>query len=357
MRTATRKSRPRRQQRRKPVAGPRKNRRRGNTAPQSVVAPQAERKVRSSAGGKRLRRLGSRLGRLGLRLAITGGLVYGLLLGAEGVYDYATTASRFEVRGLVYEATPHVDDDHLRELLALDPGTNILSLDLHELGERVAGDPWVAKAVVTRQLPDTLEVAVEEHEPAALVLAGKFYLASTDGVVFKEAERNERDDLPVITGIARDLLATDRHQAEQEIRRGLEVLDAYRAKARPRLSEINLGTAGEVSLYTAETGTHLRLGRGEVEPKLARFDALRAAIGEKADELAIVHLDAASTPNRPDRIVARFFTEKTEAVLLAEAQLERAKAEEDTETKTAGRSAGQEVKNRAPKKRRIPRHH
>ncbi len=300
--------------------------------------------------------LGRRLARLGLRAGLTGGLVYGLLLAGQGTYEYATTASRFEVRGLIYEPTVHVDDDHLRERLALAPGTNILSLDLHELGERVAADPWVAKATVTRQLPDTLEIVVEEHDPAAVVLAGKFYLANEEGVLFKEAERNERGELPVITGIAREELAADRESAEDQIRRGLDVLTQYQAKRRPRLSEVHLGDAGEVSLYTAESGTQLKLGRGEVVSKLLRFDALRAAIGEKADELAVVHLDARSTPNRADRIVARFFSEETEAVLLAEAQIERIEAEKEKH-QAAGRSAGQHVKDRAPKKRRIPRHH
>jgi cell division protein FtsQ len=321
-----------------------------------AAASVAQPRARASAGAGGLRALVRRTVRLGVRAALTGGLVYGVLMAGQGVYEYATTASRFEVRGLVYEPTRHLDDQRVRELLALEPGTNLLSLDLKELGERVAADPWVARATVTRKLPDTLEVVVEEHEPAALVLAGKLYLANREGVLFKQVERHERGDLPVVTGIQREQLVEDRDAAQARVRAALEVLTHYQAKHRPRLSELHLGEAGEVSLYTAESGTQLRLGRGDVEPKLARFDALRAAIGERADELEVVHLDAGSTPNRPDRIVARFFDAQTEAVLLAEAGIGQAQAD-DKQTNTAGRAAGQDVKDRAPKKRRIPRHH
>lgn len=280
-----------------------------------------------------------------------------MLLAAQGVYEYSTTSARFEVKGLVFEPTVHIDDDHVRELLALESGTNILSLDLHELGERVVADPWVRKATVTRQLPDTLEVSIMEHNAAAIVLAGKFYLADSEGVLFKEAERGERGQLPIITGIDRALLADDRERAEDLVRGGLDVMGAYRAKHRPRLSEVHVGEAGEVSLYTAEAGTQLKLGRGNIDEKLTRFDALRAAIGEKADELAVVHLDGRSTPSRPDRVVAKFFDPNTEAVLLAEAKIERAKQAEKELAKRAGGAAGLKTKDRAPKKRRIPRAH
>lgn len=258
---------------------------------------------------------------LGLRLGIAGSLAWGLLVGVREGYAYATTSPRFEVRGLVYEPTPHVDDARLRELLAVSPGTNILSLDLEELAARVVEDPWVARAKVVRVLPDSLQVTVEEHEPrAVLLLTGRLLLVDGEGIAFKPLEDGDRGRLPVITGFDDPALQSDPEAARERVLRGLRALDAYEAKRRPRLSELNVGDFGDVTLYTAELGTQLRLGRGDVEPALARFDALRAALGEEAEKLALVHLDGERAPGRPDRIVASFFPAKQAPSLLAEAE-------------------------------------
>lgn len=257
---------------------------------------------------------------LGLRLGIAGSLAWGLLVGVREGYAYATTSPRFEVRGLHYAPTAHVDDARLRELLALSPGTNILSLDLEELAARVVEDPWVAKATVVRELPDSLQVTVVEHEPqAVLLLAGRLMLVDAEGSAFKRLEPGERGRLPVLTGFADPALSTDAEALRGRVLRGLRALAAYEAKRRPRLSELHVGDFGDVTLYTAELGTQLRLGRGDVEPALARFDALRAALGEEAEKLALVHLDGERAPGRPDRIVASFFPAKQAPSLLAEA--------------------------------------
>src|SRR5690606_25019257 len=238
------------------------------------------------------------------------------------IYEYATTSPRFEVRHLIYEPTPHVGDDQLRELLAIEPGTNILACELPELSERIAAHPWVAQATVTRNLPDTLEIEIVEHRPEAIVLAERFYLVNDQGVPFKPVERGERSELPVITGIDRKLLADDRDAAVARINEALELLRLYQTKQRPRLGELHLDDDGAITLYTAEAGTQLRLGRGEFAARLDRWDALRAALGERADRLAVVHLDHESKPDRRDRVVARFANDRDEAVLLAQAASE-----------------------------------
>jgi cell division protein FtsQ len=332
----------------------RANRRRGRPSVDAAPAQPERPAARAGAADRPRRRLARRIAGLTLRLCLTGGLVYGLLFGVQAVYRHATTSSRFEVRHLRYEPTRHVTDDVVRDLLALEPGTNILALDLHELGRRVTAHPWVAEATVVRELPDTLEVHVREHHAAAVVLAGKLYLADEAGVLFKEAARGEAHDLPVVTGVDRRAIATDRAAAEARVREALGVLERWHAKRRPRLSEIHLGDTGEVVLYTAETGTMLKLGRGELDAKIARFDALRAAIGEKEAELAVVHLDARSTPNRPDRVVARFFDPATEALLLAESAAASGPSQADPSAPVDPQT-GPNPEHRAPKKRRIPR--
>jgi cell division protein FtsQ len=310
-------------------------------------------------------------------MVILGGLAYGLLIGAREGYDYATTSPRFEVRALTYTPTRHVDDARLRELMALPPGTNILSLDLDELAARIAADPWVARATITRVLPDALDVEVTEHDPAAVLLAGGFYLVDDDGTPFKTLEAGERQKLPVITGVAREDLLSRPELARDRIGRALGALRAYEEKRRPRLSEVHVDETGAVTLYTAELGSQLRLGREDVGRALQRFDALRAALGEESDKLAVAHLDASAAVHIPpyasdatvgegeiggkERVVASFFMTREAPTLVAAAHAEvmakalAYEAEEIAREASTKKGEGNSGGNRASRGR-IPRY-
>lgn len=291
--------------------------------------------------------------RVVVRLGLCVGLAYGVLVGVREGYAYATTSPRFEVRALEFRPTAHVDDARLRELLALAPGTNILSLQLDELAERVAAEPWVARAVVNRELPDALRVEIEEHQPAAVLAAGTMLLVDGDGEPFKRLESGERGQLPVITGIDGTALVADPQDARARTQRALEVIAAYAEKRRPLLSEVHVDAAGGVTLYTANIGSQLRIGRGDVRVALARFDAVRAALGDESDKLAVAHLDGALAPDRPERVVVSFFPAKDVPQLVVDAHERAANggASADPESPEQPQAP---AKQRAP---RIPRHH
>lgn len=248
--------------------------------------------------------------RWALRVGVAGGLSYGALLGVQEAYDYATTSPRFEARALLFEATPHVSDAELRALMGITPGTNILSLEVDGLAAAISEHPWVRRASVTRELPDTLIVEVQEHNPRAVLLAGDFFLVGEDGIPFKPLESGERGTLPIVTGVEPSLVFTEPERAQKVVAQALSILDAYAMKQRPRLSEINIDETGAATLYTADLGSQLRLGRTNVEAALTRYDALRAALGEESDKLAVAHLDATSALEGNDRIVASFFPTK-----------------------------------------------
>jgi cell division protein FtsQ len=300
----------------------RPNRRVGAARPQAVREPARPRSARRSplALLRALPRpqLGPRARRMlgaGMRLVVALTLAWGMLLAAQQGYAYVTTSARFEAKTVAFEPTPHVSAERLTGLMGLQPGTNILAVDVEATRRRIEADPWVKTASVRRELPDTLHVAVTEHEPAAVLLSGHFYLLSRDGVPFKRVAEGERGDLPIVTGVERELLVKGDPAATKVIRRALDVLAAYHGKTRPRLGEVHIGDGGEALLYTEKTGTLLRLGRGPVEDRLARYDALRAALGERADKLSVVHLDAGG-PDGGERVVASFVDgAATDAVL------------------------------------------
>lgn len=296
--------------------------------------------------------------RWGLRVGIAGGLSYAALFGVQEGYEFATTSPRFEARGLVFEPTPHVDDEALRDLMGIKPGTNILALEIDALAGRVSAHPWVRRATVTRELPDTLLVDVEEHEPQAVLLAGGFFLVGEDGVPFKPLEAGERGTLPIITGVDPSTMFAVPDEAKKQVSAALEVLRAYRAKRRPRLSEVHVDHTGAITLYTADLGSQLRLGREDTDGALARYDALRAALGEESDKLAVAHLDQTSIDRGRDRVVASFFPTQDvpgfveEAATAAEERArEHAVAEQEREDakRKKRKGHGHEKRSRLPR--------
>lgn len=257
---------------------------------------------------------------MGGRIAIVMGCAYGLLLAAQSAYAYATTSPRFAARILEVKPTPHMPVELLRERLAIPEGTNIWSLDMEQLKTRIEADPWIANAELTRHLPDTLRVHLNEHEAAAILLAERLYFVNPQGVPFKALTAEDSKDLPMITGLPPQPLLQPSPETEAIIERGLAVLAAYQTKQRPKLSEIHVGVGGEIILYTAKVGTVLRLGRGSIETlreRLTYFDALRAALGDKSENVAVVHLDVNPTANKHQRLFVRFFSQTDAAHMLA----------------------------------------
>src|SRR5690606_14220348 len=226
------------------VAAPRAGAKPAVQGPRAGLGAMVSKMPRVGVRGRRILGVGGRL-----LFAVT--LAWGVLLAVQAGYNYVTTSARFEAKSLVFEPTPHVPVDRLQELLGLEPGTNILAVDTEALQAKIAAEPWVKRANVQRSLPDTLIVEVEEHEAAAALLSGYFYLIDGEGVPFKRLEDGERGELPVITGVDREQLVAGDSRATTAIRRGLAALTAYQQAPRPRLSEIHVDEGGAVALYTA----------------------------------------------------------------------------------------------------------
>jgi cell division protein FtsQ len=77
----------------------------------------------------------------------------------------------------------------------------ILTVDTNAVKERLEGLPWVRQATVTRQLPTTLLVRIEEHRPLALwVHDGRRRLIGQDGEVVPVRDVGRFRRLPVLRG-------------------------------------------------------------------------------------------------------------------------------------------------------------
>lgn len=87
------------------------------------------------------------------------------------------------------------------EVLALAPGDPLFGFDIEDLQTRVETLPWVRSAVISRELPATLKVFIQERHPfARWQTGGTGVLVDETGAVIKGVPTADYPELPFIVG-------------------------------------------------------------------------------------------------------------------------------------------------------------
>ncbi|HVK71804.1 MAG TPA: FtsQ-type POTRA domain-containing protein [Kofleriaceae bacterium] len=223
-------------------------------------------------------------------------------------WRFLTTSPRFAVTAIEVRGAHAVPADELRALLPFAPGVNVFRIDTGAAEAALRRHPWVADVDVHRELPDTVVVDVRERRAAAVVAADGLYLVDADGRPFKKAEleRGEGADLPIVSGVPRQLYADAPDEAAARVTRALAVLAAWNTGARPAAGEVHVDGRG-ATLYTWDDAVAVRLGAGDdaaLAPRLARFDAAWAALTpEERRRTRAVHVD---NDTRSDLVTVSF---------------------------------------------------
>ena len=218
-------------------------------------------------------------------LAALGSLTWiGLQLDA-----WASTSPHFALRNVKSSGLRRATEKELLRLAGIAPGTNLWSLDPSAVAQTMSAHPWVRTVEVTRSLPDTLQLRVEERTPVALASLGDLYVVDAAGAPFKRVSPSESLDLPLLTGLSREQAEKDPAGTAVRLREALGVVEVYQHTfERPRLSEIQLGEAG-FELITAE-GVRVVLGRDDLDGQLRRLQRIRDELPHRGLAAAAIHL-------------------------------------------------------------------
>jgi cell division protein FtsQ len=208
----------------------------------------------------------------------------------------------FAVREIRISSTHHISAEALRARAGVDRGDNLFMVNLGQVERDVAADPWVRRAKAHRELPGVLAIEVEEREPACVVALGPLYLADAAGEVFKRASLDEAAGMPVVTGVPRDGYIDDREASQALIREALATLSVWREdKKRPSVGEVHIDSALGATLYTAQGGVGVRVGRGEppvLRERFRRSDAVWAALEKAGQQPRMILVDQRTHPDR-----------------------------------------------------------
>ncbi len=228
-------------------------------------------------------------------------LVLGSLIAGRLTHRWATTTPRFGARDLLVTGAQRTSRDAVLFAAGLREGRNVLSLNLRAVERGVEALPWVARAHASRRLPGSVRIDVEEREAAAFVSASGMYLCASDGTLFKRIGAGDPTDLPVVTGIDRELFASDPDRAREHVRDALALLSDLAGSSlggRVRVDQVHREATGGLSISLSQGGAYVWLGRGPYRAKLARLSAILAELSRNRLEAAEIHLESDRHPER-----------------------------------------------------------
>lgn len=161
-------------------------------------APAAAPRPTASSGREQRRRhqraRGLRVALVALAAAVALALVAGLAL------LLLRDSSVFEITNVEAEATEHVSETDIANLVQVPVGSTLLNVDTAAIEQALLRDPWVASVSFERVFPDTLRLVITEQTPDMLVVMGSgsvaWYLGDA-GVWIQPTTINAADDQSV----------------------------------------------------------------------------------------------------------------------------------------------------------------
>jgi cell division protein FtsQ len=211
------------------------------------------------------------LGQLGFGLVKI--LLFVLGLGVLSVafisgYQFLSSSSCLALKNIVVTG---VSNDLQKDLMAVSgitEGETFVSMDLARIEKNIEKHPWIKSVALKKEFPDTLYIQAEQEEAAAIVLADKMYLMDRQGAIFKDVQDDDNIDLPVVTGLSGgDLGNMEYLQRVSTLINYMQRLNAPLLSTK-ELSEINVGTDGDLSIYFNRLSLKVFMGKQDFGRKI-----------------------------------------------------------------------------------------
>jgi cell division protein FtsQ len=255
-----------------------------------LISPRARPPALADVGRSSAAVAGQRVGRVRRRppgppvrwLRVLGGVgaVVGLAAAVVVAAHWALTSPRFAVTAVEVRGASRVPPQRILEVSGIVHGANLWRINPEHVRGRLEELPEIRRADVVRELPNRVSIVVEERRPFTLVHAGRLHWLDEEGRVLGEERHAVAPEVPVISGLSEDELASMRTAPGPRARQAITLIRALLrtgSTLTAEISEIDMSRAEGPVLYTVD-GVEVRLGTEEWEERLARLEGVLAQV-------------------------------------------------------------------------------
>jgi len=181
-----------------------------------------------------------------------------------GFYRFAnhliTHSNMFQLRQIKVVGNHYLETSLIKRLSGVEPGVQLLRVSLDSVTRRILKNPYFAGVSVSRSLPSTLIISVQEREPVAYLVDHRIYMVDRAGKILLKKPKMSVENLPLITGLSvRQLLKNRKPLLE-----ALDLIDKIREVDEGLfqfISEIHMNVKQAPNLYLIRGGARVDLSR------------------------------------------------------------------------------------------------
>ena len=180
----------------------------------------------------------------------------------------------FSLKSIEVSSAKHLTRDEILGLAGVEPGKDLLRMNLKRMGEHILQNPWVETVRINRYFPDVVSIVITEREPVAIVNMGFIYYLDKKGKVFKVLNNGDKLDFPVVTGFNEEELGSDPKGTKEALEATCLLLKILREKGSfilADVSEIHYDKGYGFTLFTAAGALPVKVGSGDFQAKIERF--------------------------------------------------------------------------------------
>jgi len=225
-----------------------------------------------------------------------------LVVGCTLLIQLLLASDLFRVESIEVAGNTQIGQEELIGLSDINQGDMTFDLDLHLIGRKIAENPWIREAQVSRVFPKQVVIKIEERQPKAIINLDYLYYLDEQGEVFKVLGSGDSLDFPVITGFDREVLQQGDEESENQLKSIIALIDDLKQReifGLDQISEIHRESGGGICLYTYIGAVKIRLGRCDYEQKIDRLERLYTKLQKRLPVIDYIDL------NVDERIIVR----------------------------------------------------